>query len=95
MVDGSQVTLKGPYSSSPSEVNRIGLGPCNLCMITENPSEFKRGSGFIGGAITIEAAKRILRKFCPEAGLVDYVDERGGVRYILTRDGQPKPKHLR
>jgi hypothetical protein len=71
MQDGSVKVLKGPWSSSASTVNGLGLGPCADVSMTDDPKVFKRGYTYLARSITMplmeEAAKLAgvhLVKYC-------------------------------
>ncbi|MFP8954429.1 hypothetical protein ACLI4Z_15890 [Natrialbaceae archaeon A-arb3/5] len=57
-VDGKEVTLRGPWSSRASAMNKVGFGPCVPVRITTEPEVLERGFTFTSRALTLEAAKR-------------------------------------
>lgn len=57
-VDGEEVTLRGPYSSRSSVMNKVGFGPCVGVRITTDPAVLENGHTFQTGAVTLEVAKQ-------------------------------------
>ena len=60
MRDGTEVTLKGPWSSRAGCVNRRSFGPVVDVRITTDPSVLERGYTFRSGSLTLEAAKQAI-----------------------------------
>ena len=57
LVDGTGVTLKGPWSSRASVVNKMGLGPCVDVHINEKGRKLR-----FSGAVTLEFARAAILK---------------------------------
>jgi len=60
MRDGTEVTLKGPWSSRAGCVNQRSFGPVVDVRITTDPSALERGYTFRTGSLTLEAAKQAI-----------------------------------
>ena len=60
MRDGTEVTLRGPWSSRAGCVNQRSFGPIMDVRITTDPSALERGYTFRTGALTLEAAKQAI-----------------------------------
>jgi len=61
MQDGSEVDLKGPWSSGTYAMNRAGFGPCVPCALTTDPQVWERGHTFYGCDITLPLAHEVAR----------------------------------
>jgi|GEM_PF-1304091 len=60
MRDGTEVTLKGPWSSRAGCVNKRSFGPVVDVRITTDLSALERGYTFRSGSLTLEAAKQAI-----------------------------------
>lgn len=60
MREGTEVTLKGPWSSRAGCVNQRSFGPVVDVRITTNPSALERGHKFRTGTLTLEGAKQAI-----------------------------------
>ena len=60
MRDGTEVTLKGPWSSRAGCVNQRSFGPVVDVRITTDLSALERGYTFRTGSLTLEAAKQAI-----------------------------------
>lgn len=65
MMDGSQKTLIGPWSSCSSVMNDAGFTPCTEVSITDDPEVWKRGHTFFAAAATVEILEPAM-KLCYE-----------------------------
>ncbi|RQG98196.1 hypothetical protein [Natrarchaeobius oligotrophus] len=60
MVDGGQITLRGPFSSRAGCVNQRSFGPVVDVRLTTDPSTLEQGHTFRSGSLTLEAAKQAI-----------------------------------
>jgi len=74
MKDGSEVVLKGPWSSNSGTMNRVGFTPSIEASLTDEPAAFERGYTFKAGAITVDFARKALARFVPDVSLERFDD---------------------
>ena len=55
LLDGTQVSLKGPWSSRAGCVNNAGFEPCLNVSLTDDPTVWTRGYTFFAAAVTLKA----------------------------------------
>ncbi len=55
LVDGTEVTLKGPWSSRAGWMNRIFRPRCLDVSFTSDPKVYERGYTFYAGAVSLDA----------------------------------------
>lgn len=60
MRDGTEITLKGPWSSRAGCVNQRSFGQVVDVRITTDPSALEHGYTFRSGSLTLEAAKQAI-----------------------------------
>ena len=87
MLDGTEVILKGPWSSNSASVNNAGFKECMEISITDDPAVMERGHTFYASAITIDSVKHALKEFLPEICL--FKGKYGYFPAAVNDDGQP------
>lgn len=69
MKDGTEIILKGPWSSRPGAVHARGFGPCVSVSIVDDSDAFERGYTFIAGDVTLAFAQEAITKYLPSIEL--------------------------
>jgi len=94
MKDGIEIVLKGPWSSRPGEVHRVGFGPCVHVNITNDAAAFERGYTFTAGDVTLSFAQEAVAEYLPDVELVR-VDTRCEYNWIPKKKGRPLKESTR
>lgn len=91
MKDGSEMILKGPWSSRAGCMNNAGFKPSLDVVITNDKEAFDRGYTFLASHATLEICEKAVEKFCPEVMLKeeDYYGET--CYHPVLKDGRRKP----
>jgi hypothetical protein len=71
LLDGTDVILKGPWSSNSASMNEAGFTPTKECAYTADKETWKRGYTFYSGIITLDAWRDAVKKFCKDADVVE------------------------
>ncbi len=85
MKDGSKVILKGAWSSRSGVINKFFKPHCMEVSITDEVEAFKRGYTFYAGAITVDLAKEVVKRFLPEWTIVREIKWEGEIYYKVVR----------
>ena len=78
MRDGTEVTLKGPWSSRAGCVNKRSFGPVVDVELATDPEVLERGYTFKAGTLTLSAAKQA----------IDLADEDAHLERVVKFDSQ-------
>ena len=84
MEDGSKRVLKGAWSSRSGVINKF-FKPCMEVSIIDDKKAFERGYTFYAGAITIDLAKEVVRKFLPEWTIIKKIKFGDEIYYKIVR----------
>ena len=82
MADGSQVILKGPWSSRCGVMNAVGFTPSVDLCYTET-----WGRMLLAGAMTLEVVETALKTYLPEVELYRDEERDGDITYRPTLKG--------
>ena len=74
MKNGKKVTLKGAWSSRSGVMNRFFKQSMEVS-ITEDRDSFERGYTFFAGAITVDLAKKVVKRFLPDWTIVKEIKQ--------------------
>ena len=88
MKDGSEVVLKGPWSSRASVANSLGFTPSADVSITDDEEAWKRGHTFYSAHISAMMFRKAVRLFCPGV-TVDRKDSHGEMTMFLRKVEDP------
>lgn len=62
MIDGTKITLVGPWTSRAGAVHSQGFGPCLDVSLTDDPEVMKRGHTFSVGHVTVKSVQEWIRE---------------------------------
>lgn len=62
MKNGTERSLKGPWSSRAGVANRLGFGPCLDVSLTDKLEAFERGYTFYAGHCSLELIKKAMNR---------------------------------
>jgi len=88
MQDGTEVTLKGPWSSRAGVANLLGFTPSADVSLTDDEGAWERGYTFFAAHITEEMFRQAVSRFCPDV-VVDRKDRHGEMTPFLRRVEDP------
>lgn len=54
LLDGTEVSIKGPWSSRPAVMTSLGFAPSLAVSYTKDPDVWARGYTFFAGAVTVD-----------------------------------------
>lgn len=85
MKNNKIVFVKGPWSSGSYAMNQYSEFPSSAeCSITENPGVMERGHTFGAGHITVELAKKVMKKFFPKINY-SYGKTDIGIEFLIDK----------
>ena len=82
MKNGKKVTLKGAWSSRSGVMNRFFKQSMEVS-ITEDKDSFEKGYTFFAGAITVDLAREVVKRFLPDWTIVKEIK-----RYELYNENE-------
>ena len=85
-VEGRKVILKGPWSSRPGVVHKVGFPECVEASITTRREDFEKGYASLAGYVTLSKARQAVSRFLPDYRLVKQLGRNGEWSWIV----QPK-----
>jgi len=91
IIDGTQVNLKGPWSSRAGCMNNAGFKKCVDVSFIDDRASYDRGYTFYGGHATLEICQKAIDEFLPEVILVCPKKETEEVYHPYLKDGRKKP----